>query len=72
MFDFSQVQADDALLDDLGAAKPAAPAGDEVALLLLLWRNSVDAIPIGELASTRLAVATVRAARERRRRGSCA
>ncbi|HEV2781428.1 MAG TPA: anti-sigma-D factor RsdA [Actinophytocola sp.] len=71
--DFSQVHADDAFLDALGATKPD-PSGmfadDRLAELLLAWRSDVDAEPITELVDPKLAVATVQAARIRARRGS--
>lgn len=71
--DFSQVHADDAFLDALGAAQPdlnGTFADDKLAALLLSWRHDVDAEPIGELVDSKLAVATVHAARIRQRRGS--
>jgi hypothetical protein len=70
--DFSQVHADDAFLDALGAAEPDADgafADDRLAALLLSWRQDVDAEPIHELVDPKLAVATVQAARVRQRRG---
>lgn len=72
--DFSLVHADDAFLDALGAAhaeRNGSFADDRLAELLLAWRNDVDAEPITEdLVDPKLAVATVQAARIRRRRGS--
>jgi hypothetical protein len=70
--DFSLVHADDAFLDALGAAEPdqaGAYADDRLAALLLSWRDDVDAEPITNLVEPKLAVATVRAARARQRRG---
>jgi hypothetical protein len=70
--DFSRVHADDAFLDALGATKPDPDgtfADDRLAKLLLAWRNDVDSEPITDLVDPKLAVATVRAARMRQRRG---
>ncbi|SDD98237.1 anti-sigma-D factor RsdA [Actinokineospora iranica] len=82
--DISLVHADDAFLDALGGAVrgerlPASRdlpddfrgddfRGDELAALLCSWRDEVDAAPIGELVDTKLAVATVYAAKARKRR----
>jgi hypothetical protein len=71
--DFSQVHADDAFLDALGAAEPDQNgdfADDKLAALLLSWRHDVDEEPIHELVDPKLAVVTVRAARMRQRRGA--
>jgi hypothetical protein len=71
--DFSLVHADDAFLDALGGAQPdqdGSFADDQLAALLLSWRNDVDSEPIHELVEPKLAVATVHAARVRQRRGS--
>lgn len=70
--DFSLVHADDAFLDALGGAHPDGSfADDRLAQLLLAWRNDVDAEPITEdLVDPKLAVATVRAAKIRQRRGT--
>jgi hypothetical protein len=70
--DFSLVHADDEFLDALGSPEPgrsATFADDRLAALLLSWRDDVDAEPIGNLVEPKLAVATVRAARARQRRG---
>lgn len=50
--DFALVYADDAYLDDLGGAVPGEPV-DELAAMLLAWRDAVDAEPIHELAIRR-------------------
>jgi hypothetical protein len=69
--DFSLVHADDEFLDALGSPDRSRDfADDRLAELLLSWRHDVDAEPIGELVEPKLAVATVRAARARQRRGS--
>jgi hypothetical protein len=70
--DFSLVHADDEFLDALGAAQPDPDgtfADDRLAALLLSWRHDVDAEPIRNLVEPKLAVATVRAARAKQRRG---
>lgn len=46
MTDFALVHADDALLDALGAAVVMVDPSDDLALLLLAWRQDVDAEPI--------------------------
>ncbi|GLZ30441.1 hypothetical protein Lesp02_26300 [Lentzea sp. NBRC 105346] len=64
--DLSAVQADDRLLDALGAAKPHAQSTlveDELNALLLAWRHEVDTEPHGELVDTETALATIAAAR---------
>lgn len=65
--DFSLVHADDEYLDALGAGRPDADrfGGDEIAALLLAWRDAVDAEPIHQLVALDLAVATLRAAMRR-------
>lgn len=69
--DFLNVYADDEYLDDLGGVEEPEPL-DELAELLLSWRYAVDAVPIGELVETQLAVAIVWAALARLERGECA
>ncbi|MGQ0837573.1 anti-sigma-D factor RsdA [Actinokineospora sp.] len=80
--DFSRVHADDMFLDALGAAVRADTldgsfhgdladhhlVDDELAALLSSWRDEVDAEPIGDIVDTKLAIATVFAARARKRR----
>ncbi|GLZ42092.1 anti-sigma-D factor RsdA [Actinokineospora sp. NBRC 105648] len=82
--DISRVHADDAFLDALGAAVrgdrgtgglggldsdlPDDIRDDDLAALLTSWRDEVDSTPIGELVDTKLAVATVFAAKHRKRR----
>lgn len=72
--DIAMVHADDEYLDALATAygdpadRPESLADDELSRLLLAWREEVDSEPIGELVDTKLAVATVRAARARHRR----
>lgn len=64
--DLSAVQADDRLLDALGAVKPSAPGvlvEDELNALLLAWRHDVDTEVYGELVDTDTAIATIEAAR---------
>lgn len=64
--DLSAVQADDRLLDALGAAKPKAQGTlveDELNALLLAWRHDVDTEVYGELVDTDTAIATIAAAR---------
>ncbi|PWK83930.1 anti-sigma-D factor RsdA-like protein [Lentzea atacamensis] len=64
--DLSAVQADDRLLDALGAATPGAAGSlvdDELNALLLAWRNEVETAPFGELVDTETAIATIQAAR---------
>jgi hypothetical protein len=64
--DLSAVQADDRLLDALGAAKPDTQGSlveDELNALLLAWRNDVDTEVHGELVDTETAIATIEAAR---------
>lgn len=56
--DFALVLADDALLDQLGGAEPVKPT-DELSMLLLSWRQDVDAEMIGELVAPRVAVGVV-------------
>ncbi|PPK69613.1 hypothetical protein V5P93_006743 [Actinokineospora auranticolor] len=58
-------------LGDLGAEIPDLPPDfrdDELAALLSSWRDEVDSAPIGEIVDSQLAVATVFAAKARRRR----
>jgi len=67
--DFSLVHADDLLLDALSSADPRtrlSAADDELAALLLSWRDDVDEEPIGEPVDTDVAVAAVLAGRRRR------
>lgn len=69
--DLSRVHADDEFLNMVGAAEPDQSdelADDELAALLLSWRREVDGTPIGELVDPKLAVATVQAARVRKKR----
>ncbi|WP_298177118.1 anti-sigma-D factor RsdA [Saccharomonospora sp.] len=65
MMDLSAIQADDALLDALGAAdsKVGDELGDqELSALLLAWRRDVDSEAIPELVDTQSAVTTVKTA----------
>lgn len=73
--DLSAVQADDELLDALGGTDPEL-AGErtepDLDVLLVAWRQDVDAAPIGDLVDTDTAVAAIaegsRVPRRRKRR----
>ncbi|MGH3797748.1 MAG: anti-sigma-D factor RsdA [Pseudonocardiaceae bacterium] len=63
--DLAAVQADDALLDMLGASSMTRGDADaELARVLVTWRRDVDAEVIGELVDTDTAVAVIGAARK--------
>jgi hypothetical protein len=71
--DLALVHADDEYLDmlgglDLDRLDGDGADGDELASLLVAWRQDIDAEPVGELVDDELAVVTVQAARIRRRR----
>ena len=73
--DFSKVHADDVFIDAIGAAEPERHDGfvdDYLVSLLLACRHDVDSEPIHDPVTPALALATVRAAIARRRRGACA
>lgn len=62
--DLAAVQADDALLDSLGASHPRfSPSDEPLANVLLQWRREVDAEPVAELVDTDTAMALVAGAR---------
>ncbi|MFB9907125.1 anti-sigma-D factor RsdA [Allokutzneria oryzae] len=67
--DFVAVQADDALLDTLRSSDSVdgGIADPELSALLLSWRREVDSESIGELVDLDTAVATINAAKARRR-----
>lgn len=73
--DLSAIQADDALLDALGAADSQVDDGlgdQQLSALLLAWRRDVDSEAMPELVDTQSAVTTVKtavAARNAGRRG---
>ncbi len=75
MVDLSAIQADDALLDALGAGDSRVDdelGNQELSALLLAWRRDVDSEAIPELVDTQSAVTTVKtavAARNGRGRG---
>jgi hypothetical protein len=60
--DLAAVQADDALLDMIGAGHTPSDADDELTRVLAAWRREVNAAPIPELVDTSAALATIRAA----------
>ncbi|MDT7711802.1 MAG: hypothetical protein QOG46_491 [Pseudonocardiales bacterium] len=60
--DLAAVQADDALLDMIGAGHPASDTDDELTRVLAAWRREVHATPVPELVDTGTALATIRAA----------
>lgn len=63
--DLAAVQADDALLDMLGAGSVADTDTDaDLARVLVAWRRDVDTEAIGELVDTDTAVAVIGAARK--------
>ncbi|GAA4000315.1 hypothetical protein GCM10022247_20880 [Allokutzneria multivorans] len=67
--DFVAVQADDALLDTLRSSDSVSGgiADPELSALLLSWRREVDSESIGELVDLETAVATIEAAKAKRR-----
>lgn len=60
--DLTAVQADDALLDMIGAGDPVSDTDDELTRVLAAWRREVHAAPVPELVDTSTALATIRAA----------
>jgi hypothetical protein len=60
--DLAAVQADDALLDMIGAGQTASDTDDELTRVLAAWRREVHAAPVPELVDTRTALATIRSA----------
>lgn len=60
--DLAAVQADDALLDMIGAGHPVSDTDDELTRVLAAWRREVHATPVPELVNTSTALATIRAA----------
>lgn len=70
--DLARVHADDALIDRLNGSSLATDvdlefADDELNALLLSWREDVISEPIGDLVDTDYAMATVRAAKIRKK-----
>ena len=70
--DLALVHADDEYLDmlgglDLDRLDGDRSNGDQLASLLVAWRQDIDAEPVAELVDEELAVVTVQAARIRRR-----
>lgn len=63
--DLSALQADEALLDALGRPDPDLSGHDdqELASLLLAWRQEADSEPISDLVDTDLAMAVIASAR---------
>jgi hypothetical protein len=51
--DLAAMQADDTLLDILGAGGAPGDASDELTRVLAGWRREVDAEPVGELGGHR-------------------
>jgi len=60
--DLAAVQADDALLDMIGAGHAPSDADDELTRVLAAWRSEVHAEPVKELVDTSTALALIRAA----------
>ncbi|MGH3821861.1 MAG: anti-sigma-D factor RsdA, partial [Pseudonocardiaceae bacterium] len=60
--DLAAVQADDALLDMIGAGHAPSDANDELTRVLAAWRHEVHAEPVKELVDTSTALAVIRAA----------
>jgi hypothetical protein len=60
--DLAAVQADDALLDMIGAGHTVSDTDDELTRVLAAWRREVHATPVPELVDTSTALATIRAA----------
>ncbi len=60
--DLAAVQADDALLDMIGAGHTPSDADDELTRVLAAWRREVHAEPVPELVDTSTALAAIRAA----------
>jgi anti-sigma-D factor RsdA-like protein len=60
--DLAAVQADDALLDMIGAGHTVSDTDDELTRVLAAWRREVHAAPVPELVDTSTALATIRAA----------
>jgi hypothetical protein len=60
--DLAAVQADDALLDMIGAGHIPSDTDDELTRVLAAWRREVHAEPVPELVDTSTALATIRAA----------
>lgn len=60
--DLAAVQADDALLDMIGAGHASSDADDELTRVLAAWRQEVYAEPVRELVDTSTALAAIRAA----------
>lgn len=63
--DLAAVQADDALLDMIGAGHAPRDADDELTRVLAAWRDEVHAEPVRELVDTSTALALIRAAARR-------
>lgn len=63
--DLAAVQADDALLDMIGAGHAPSDADDELTRVLTAWRHEVHAEPVRELVDTSTALALIRAAARR-------
>lgn len=63
--DLAAVQADDALLDMIGAGHAPSDAADELTRVLAAWRHEVHAEPVKELVDTSTALALIRAAARR-------
>lgn len=61
--DLAAVQADDALLDMLGAGQPGDEVDRELARVLVVWRRDVDAEPVGEMVDTGTALAVISSGR---------
>ena len=62
--DLAAMQADDTLLDILGAGGTLGDASDELTRVLAAWRREMDAEPVGELVDTDTALAVIRATRQ--------
>ncbi len=63
--DLAAVQADDALLDMIGAGHAPSGPDDELTRVLSAWRDEVHAEPVRELVDTSTALAVIRAAARR-------
>ncbi len=63
--DLAAMQADDALLDMIGAGHEPSEGEDELTRVLAAWRDEVHAEPVRELVDTSTALALIRAAARR-------
>ncbi len=66
--DLAAVQADDALIDMIGAGHIPGDVDDDLTQVLAAWRREVHAQPVPELVDTSAALAVIRAAARRRAR----